>query len=195
MKRMSILVALMALLQGCSVMTIVNAPKANHDLATLESAGADKEVIVENFGEPVETVSYISPIIVRRDLHEYPTGIKHKLLYSLLSGTAAVYTLGISEFAALPVATEAARATDALRVYYGPDGKVYGSASYSKKVNMWVPNYIEHEGNFRYGFPCYDFSAPSRKVISDLLVRKGRSDLADKVSNCLSLERVQATGS
>lgn len=191
MKSIFLIIAFAGLLHGCSVLTIIKAPDAEYDLAVLKSAGIDKQTMTNNFGDPVETITYTSPTVMRRDLHEYQVGIKHKLFYSLLSGSAAIYTLGITELSALPVAVEAAQATDSLRVYYGPDNKVYGSASYTKKTNMWLPNYIEHEENFRNGFPCYDFSSPSRKAMADYLTRKNRPDLAQKISNCLNLERVQ----
>lgn len=185
------IIMLMGSMQGCSVMTIIKAPDVHYDLAVLKTAGIEQQVIMDNFGDPVETVAYTNPTILRRDLHEYQVGIKHKIFYSLLSGSAAVYTLGITELSALPVAMDAAHATDTLRVYYGADSKVYGSASYSKETNMWLPNWIEHEENFKNGFPCFDFSSQSRKAMADALVRKSRPDLAEKIGRCLTLERTQ----
>ncbi len=197
MKRIYAVTLIMNMLigiQGCSVVTIMSAPAAKYDAKVLVADGFDMQVMTDNFGEPVETISYVNSIILRRDLHEYQIGIKHKIFYSLLSGSAAIYTLGISELSSLPIATEAAHATDSLRVYYGADSKAYGSASYSKKIGMWLPNSIENEGSFKDGFPCHDFTAASRNVMADVLVRSGRPDLVKKITRCLSLERVQVAG-
>lgn len=186
-----LMIALTVFLQGCSVMTIMDAPDVEYDVDVLKGAGVYGQVMMDNFGDPVETISYRNKIIARRDLYEYQVGIKHKFLYSMLSGSAAIYTLGISELAVLPMTTEAARAVGSLRVYYDQDKKVYGSASYNKKANMWLPNFVENEGNFRNGFPCYDFSERARKVMMEYLAGRGRSDLVQKISNCLSLDRVE----
>lgn len=176
--------------QGCSVVTIMNAP----DVKALKTADNDSQQMADYFGEPVEVVTYANPVILRRDLHEYQAGIEHKVWYSLLSGSAAVYTFGISELSTLPIATEAAHATESLRVYYGHDNRVYGSASYSKKIGMWLPNFIGDDESFREGFPCNDFTMASRNVMTDRLKRAGRPDLASRIANCLSLERIQMAG-
>jgi hypothetical protein len=185
-------ISLLLALQGCSVITIMNAPTAKYDRSLLGATGADSQTIIDNFGEPVEAVSYISPVIVRRDLHEYPVGVRHKVWYSLLSASAAVYTIGLSELLLLPSITQAVDATSSVRIYYGADQKVYGSASYNKATHMWLPNFSQHAESFKDGFPCYDFSAAFRKVLVSFLERKNRPDLVEKVTNCLSLERVQA---
>lgn len=181
---------LLLLLQGCSVLTISGAPAVTYDLAVLGQAGAEPALLEQHFGHPVETIHYRSAAIGRRDLHEYPVGIRHKVLYSLLSGTAAVYTLGLSELSANSAAVQAAAATATLRAYYDPQGRLYGSATYHANLNMWLPDHLEAPGNFREGFPCHDFSGPAQRYLRSTLASSKREDLLAKIGQCLSLERV-----
>lgn len=180
------------LLQGCSVLAISRAPGVTYDLAVLQRADASPALLEQNFGHPVETVRYRSPVIGRRDLHEYPVGIRHKILYSLLSGSAAVYTLGLSELSANSAALQAAAATDSLRAYYGADGQFYGAARYHANLNMWLPERLEAPGSFPAGFPCHDFPASSRRYLESMLRQQKREDLLAKVGNCLPLERLES---
>lgn len=192
MKKLILMLACVSLLEGCTAMAIMDAPEAKYDLSVLKPAAADRQVIDRNFGEPVESIHYTSTAIAKRDLHEYQVGIKHKYVYSVASGIVAIFTFGVLEEYLYPVAREAAQAKDSVRVYYGPDGKLYGSASYDKKINMWLPNYLDEEASFSNGFPCYDFTPSARKAMAGILERKNRPDLLAKLSNCLELERVQA---
>lgn len=178
------------LLQGCSVLTISRAPGVTYDLAVLQRDDASPGVLEQHFGHPVESLRYTSAVISRRDLHEYPLGIRRKLLYSLLSGSAAVYTLGISELSANSAAVQAAAATGSLRAYYGADGRLYGVARYHRDLAMWLPEHLEAAESFRDGFPCHDFPGPSRRYLESLLRQQKRDDLLAKAGNCLALERV-----
>lgn len=180
------------LLQGCSVLTISRAPGVTYDLAVLQRRDAMPALLEQHFGHPVETVRYAGAIIARRDLHEYSLGIRHKVLYSLLSGSAALYTLGLSELSANSSAAQAAAATGMLRAYYGADGRLYGVARFHANLNMWLPEHLDAPASFASGFPCHDFSAASRRYLESMLRQQRREDLLAKVGSCLSLERVDA---
>lgn len=183
------------LLQGCSVLTLSRAPGVTYDLAVLKQADAQPALLEHNFGHPVETIRYRPGVIARRDLHEYPVGIRRKFLYSLLSGTAAVYTLGMSEISADSAARQAAAATARLRAYYDPDGRLYGAASYHANLNMWLPDNLEEAGSFSRGFPCHDFSGPAQRYLRSLLAGRKREDLLAKIDHCLSLEPLESPSS
>lgn len=180
------------LLQGCSVLTITGAPAVTYDLAVLEQTGAEPALLEQHFGHPVETIHYRSTAIGRRDLHEYQVGIRHKALYSLLSGTAAVYTLGLSELSANSAAVQAAAATATLRAYYDPQGRLYGSATYHSNLNMWLPDHLAAPGSFRDGFPCHDFSGPALRYLRATLASGKHDNLLAKIGQCLSLDRIDA---
>lgn len=191
-----ILVALIgALMAGCSALTIARAPKAVPERALMRADDArNREAVMQRFGEPVETVRYASPVVARRDLYEFPAGIRYRPLYAALSLSAAVFTLGASELFVLPAAAHAARATAALRVYFSPDDSIYGAVVYRPDLGMWFLSELEADAGFASGFPCYDFPAPMRRAMASRLARQGAPELAARLSNCLRLERQQTAG-